>query len=134
MNFLLPGFMPETIRSTGIWSPDWPINQMSESGQIRPFASIEPHAGFTLPSRHCDDNQVVALEPNTFGVRSLNRFIFGKNSRLGGSRSLTTVPETFGMVDGFGILRLASATISELPVKRPLRLGATDLPKVPLLP
>jgi hypothetical protein len=34
---------------------------MSPSGQIRPFALVEPHASFTLTSGHRHDNQVAAL-------------------------------------------------------------------------
>jgi hypothetical protein len=35
MNFLLPWFMPETIRRPAIWSADWPIKQMAESGHFQ---------------------------------------------------------------------------------------------------
>jgi hypothetical protein len=40
---------------------------------------VEPHASFTLTSRHRHVNQVVALGPNAFDVRSLSAL--GQNSR-----------------------------------------------------
>jgi hypothetical protein len=48
--------------------------------QIRPFASVEPHVGFTLTNEHCHDNQVVPLGPmlSTLGrFRFLDKFADG---------------------------------------------------------
>ena len=60
---------------------------MSQKGQTRSFALVEPPASFTLTSRPRRDNQVVALGPM---LSASDRFRFlEKKSQMGEPRLLT---------------------------------------------
>jgi hypothetical protein len=66
-------------------------------GQARPFASVEPHASFTLTSRLHHDNQVVALAPM---LPTLDRFIFWKKFAFGRVAIAHHSPRDVPTVDG----------------------------------
>jgi hypothetical protein len=53
-------------------------------GHAPPFALVEPHTSFTLTSRRCHDNQVVALGPM---LSCQIAFGFGKNRQWSGGES-----------------------------------------------
>jgi hypothetical protein len=62
-------------------------------GQTRPFALVEPHASFTLTSRHSPRQSSRRSRAIAFAF-----LVFGKKSPMGGSRSSRPVP--MGVVSG----------------------------------
>ena len=80
------------------WGPWRARAEFSGSGQTRPFALVEPHASFTLTSRHSPRQSSHRTRGDAVDVRSLS--VFGKKSQMVRRDFSRRVPETFAMLDG----------------------------------